>query len=244
MSKPRTIAEYPNRADDYDEAVSKSHVQNTDTVLDEGGDHEVTAEDIRGHVDSTENPHQVTAGQVGAYTKGETDDLLDDKADQSALNATNQAVSTLDGRVDMAEGDIQNLQSEKPDYEQGTWTPALRGSTLAGEYIIDIGEATYSVIGDDVFAQCRFTVEQIITPGTGVAIIIAGLPYPRSSGIYGSVRLDNALYGGGSLFASQVGGYDDATAISASQPDVAANLIAPGSIDVGTQIRIAVQYKK
>src|SRR5690625_7616876 len=152
MSKPRTIAEYPNRADDYDEAVSKSHVQNTDTVLDEGGDHEVTAEDIRGHVDSTENPHQVTAGQVGAYTKGVVGDLLDDKADQSALNATNQAVSTLHGREDMAEGDIQNLQSEKPDYEQGTWTQALRGSTLAGDCIIDIGEATNSVIGDDGLA--------------------------------------------------------------------------------------------
>src|SRR5690625_19584 len=83
MSKPRTIAEYPNRADDYDEAVSKSHDQNTDTVLDQGGDNEVTAEDIRGHVDSTNNPHQVTAGQVGAYTKAETDDLLDDKFDKS-----------------------------------------------------------------------------------------------------------------------------------------------------------------
>jgi len=244
MSKPRRIADFPNKADDYDQAVSKSHVQNTDTVLDEGGDHEVTAEDIVGHIENEENPHGTTAGQVGAYTKGETDDLLDDKADQSALNATNQAVSTLDGRVDMAEGDIQNLQSEKPDYEQGTWTPALRGSTLAGDYIIDIGEATYSVIGDDVFAQCRFTVEQIITPGTGVAIIIAGLPYPRSSGIYGSVRLDNVAFEGGSLFAGQVGGLNDAIAISSSRPESSTNLITPGAIQEGSGIRIAVQYKK
>src|SRR5690625_203285 len=76
MSKPRLIAEYPNRADDYDEAVSKSHDQNTDTALDEGGDNEVTAEDIRGHVDSTNNPHQVTAGQVGAYTKAEAREFV------------------------------------------------------------------------------------------------------------------------------------------------------------------------
>src|SRR5690554_7516080 len=113
MSKPRTIAEYPNRADDYDEAVSKSHDQNTDTALDQGGDNEVTAEEIRDHVDSNENPHQVTAGQVGAYTKQESDDLLDDKADQSALNATNQAVSNLDDRVDTAEDEIQGLESSK-----------------------------------------------------------------------------------------------------------------------------------
>src|SRR5690625_4329015 len=115
MSKPRTIAEYPNRTDDYDEAVEKSHDKNIDTTLDQGGDNEVTAETIRGDGDSTENPHQVTAGQVGAYTKGETNDLLDDKADQSALNATNQAVSTLDGRVDTAEDDIQGLESSKAD---------------------------------------------------------------------------------------------------------------------------------
>src|SRR5690625_1573470 len=83
MSKPRLIADFPNKADDYDEAVSKSHVQNTDTVLDEGGDHEVTEEDIRGHVDSTEKPHQVTAGQVGAYTKEDVGNLLDDKSDKS-----------------------------------------------------------------------------------------------------------------------------------------------------------------
>src|SRR5690554_4715661 len=95
MSKPRLIADFLNKADDYAEAVEKSHDQNTDTALDQGGDNEVTAEDIRDHVDSTDNPHQVTAGQVGAYTKGETDDLLDDKADQSALNATNQAISDL-----------------------------------------------------------------------------------------------------------------------------------------------------
>src|SRR5690554_1030463 len=115
MSKPRTIAEYPNRADDYDQAVSKSHDQNTDTVLDEGGDNEVTAEEIRDHVDSNENPHEVTAGQVGAYTKGEVGDLLNDKADQSDLNATNQAVSNLDGRVDTAEDEIQGLEETKAD---------------------------------------------------------------------------------------------------------------------------------
>src|SRR5690625_4552365 len=125
MSKPRRIADFPNKADDYDEAVSKSHVQNTDTVLDEGGDHEVTAEDIRGHVDSTENPHQVTAGQVGAYTKAEADGLLDDKADQSALNATNQAVSALDGRVDTAEDNIQDLEDSKAPLSNAVMTGVL-----------------------------------------------------------------------------------------------------------------------
>src|SRR5690625_2980203 len=135
MSKPRTIAEYPNRADDYDEAVSKSHVQNTDTVLDQGGDNEVTAEEIRDHVDSTDNPHEVTADQVGAYTKGEVGDLLDDKADQSDLNATNQAVSALDGRVDTAEDDIQGLESSKANVNNPVFSGTLGLSTMFGKII-------------------------------------------------------------------------------------------------------------
>src|SRR5690625_7856976 len=139
MSKPRTIAEYPRRADDYDEAVFKSHVQTTDTVLDQGGDNEVTAEEIRDHVDSTDNPHQVTADEVGAYTKGEVGDLLDDKADQSALNATNQAVSNHDGRVDTAEDDIQDLEDSKAPVSD----PIFSGVFGYGQKV-QVGSATCS----------------------------------------------------------------------------------------------------
>lgn len=50
---------------EIDDAVEDSHVQNTDTILDEGGDNEVTAEEVREHIDSTSNPHSVTKAQVG-----------------------------------------------------------------------------------------------------------------------------------------------------------------------------------
>src|SRR5690625_144089 len=161
MSKPRTIAEYPNRADDYDQAVSKSHDQNTDTALDQGGDNEVTAEDIRGHVDSAENPHQVTAGQVGAYTKGESDDLLNDKADQSALNATNQAVS-------VNTGNIEELQGR---FETGTWPMQLIG-TEGGSVNFT---ATYSRVGNMVNVIGFVTVTPPL-PFTG-DYIFTGLGY-------------------------------------------------------------------
>ena len=39
-------------------------------------------EELRRHVESTNNPHSVTASQVGAYTKTETNDLLDYKVDK------------------------------------------------------------------------------------------------------------------------------------------------------------------
>lgn len=143
MSKPRTISDYPNRADDYDQAVSKSHVQNTDIALDEGGSHEVTAEAIRDHVDSTDNPHGVTAGQVGAYTQEETDDLLDGKADQSELDATNQAVGDLDGRVDTAEDNIQGLEGSKSD-------------AMAYEVVKDLSTADYGASQALVILLARY----------------------------------------------------------------------------------------
>jgi len=100
MSKPRLIADFPNKADDYAEAVEKSHDQNTDTALDQGGDNEVTAEEIREHVDSNENPHQVTAGQVGAYTKAETDQKIGDVTlTVTNLDGLKETAGAYDGQI-------------------------------------------------------------------------------------------------------------------------------------------------
>ena len=137
MSKPRTIAEYPNRADDYDEAVSKSHVQNTDTVLDEGGDNEVTAEAIRDHVDSTDNPHSVTAGQVGAYTKSETDDLLDGKFDKAG--------GTIEGVTDIITPGASALVIQRTGVNAQSVRLRIIGTGNSGES----PEATIDSLPDD-----------------------------------------------------------------------------------------------
>lgn len=50
---------------DISDAVSKKHNQNSDTILDEGGADEVSANEIRSHVDDNTNPHSVTKSQVG-----------------------------------------------------------------------------------------------------------------------------------------------------------------------------------
>ena len=43
--------------------------------------------DVPGHIDNMDNPHGVTAAQVNAYTKGETDTLLQEKADSMVLQS-------------------------------------------------------------------------------------------------------------------------------------------------------------
>jgi len=79
---------------DTTDAVNKAHDQNTDTALAFGTADEVTASDIRAHLDATNNPHSVTASQVGLGNVDNTSDLdkpistatqnaLDDKADNT-----------------------------------------------------------------------------------------------------------------------------------------------------------------
>lgn len=79
---------------DTTDAVNKAHDQNTDTVLAQGTANEVTAADARAHIDATDNPHGVTATQVGLGNVDNTADLdkpistdteaaLDDKADNT-----------------------------------------------------------------------------------------------------------------------------------------------------------------
>jgi len=60
---------------DTTDAVNKAHDQNTDTVLAQGTANEVTAADARAHIDATDNPHSVTATQVGLGNVDNTADL-------------------------------------------------------------------------------------------------------------------------------------------------------------------------
>ncbi len=104
---------------DTTDAVNKAHDQNTDTALDSGGASEVTAADIRAHIDATDNPHSVTKAQVGLGDVDNTADLdkpistatqsaLDDKADNTI---TITAGTGLDGGGDLTANRTLDLDS-------------------------------------------------------------------------------------------------------------------------------------
>ena len=84
---------------DTTDAVNKAHDQNTDSSLDFGGLNQVTASELRSHVDATNNPHGVTATQVGLGNVDNTSDL--DKpistATQTALNGKADNTVTVTG---------------------------------------------------------------------------------------------------------------------------------------------------
>lgn len=53
---------------------------------------------VQGHIDNLENPHNVTAEQVGAYTKGQTDKAISDRISQIGSADMTQAMYDPTGR--------------------------------------------------------------------------------------------------------------------------------------------------
>ena len=87
---------------------------------------------LEAHVKNTNNPHAVTASQVGAYTKSEVNTKLDEKADKSALEAhvasTNNPHGVTAGQVGAyTKAEVNTKLDEK----------ANKATTLSGYGITD-----------------------------------------------------------------------------------------------------------
>lgn len=78
------------------------------------------------------------------------------------------------------------------DYEEGTWTPVVAGSSTAGTYELQSSNATYTKIGRQVTLICFVRLAAVITGGGAGALTVTGLPFTKSSGPYpiGQVLFD------------------------------------------------------
>jgi hypothetical protein len=131
------------------------------------------------------------------------------------------------------------------DYEEGTWTPALAGSTTAGTYETSFASGWYTKIGRQVTVQFRVNLAGSITGGGVGFAVITGLPFNTSTDNYangGSVLLsgvdfnDSAkhlyLYkrstASAQLVISEV--FDNASAQDVGIADFAASSIVAGSL--------------
>jgi hypothetical protein len=61
------------------------------------------------------------------------------------------------------------------DYEKGSWTPTLTGST-GGAYTYNYRTGIYTKIGDIVTVHCSFEITGTTTPYSG-SLIVSGLPF-------------------------------------------------------------------
>ena len=81
------------------------------------------------------------------------------------------------------------------DYEEGTWTPSIGGSTSGGSYSLNIAVGTYTKIGRLVKVEMRFAVGSVVSAGTGY-MQIYGLPFTKANNAMlgdSGVRLRNTV---------------------------------------------------
>ena len=82
------------------------------------------------------------------------------------------------------------------DYEEGTWTPTIRGSTVSGTYTPSTTTAYYTKVGNVVTVWCFVDMRSgTATGGTGV-LLLESLPfnYKAGSAFAGNTRFDSVDY--------------------------------------------------
>tara|TARA_R110000868_G_scaffold203682_2_gene451589 strand:- start:85 stop:1023 length:939 start_codon:yes stop_codon:yes gene_type:complete len=67
------------------------------------------------------------------------------------------------------------------DYEEGTWTPVIRGASTAGTYEQTVTRALYTKIGRQVTLQCYITLASVVTGGGTGYLQITGAPFTAFS---------------------------------------------------------------
>lgn len=77
------------------------------------------------------------------------------------------------------------------DYEEGTWTATILGSTTAGTYEIGTQFSTYSKIGNTVHLNTIITMSGSLTGGGSGSLYVGGLPFAKGANknAVGSVRV-------------------------------------------------------
>jgi hypothetical protein len=88
------------------------------------------------------------------------------------------------------------------DYEEGTWTPTIAGSTTAGSYSHNLRTGRYTKIGNMVYAHCTIVDVVISSAGSG-NFTITGLPFTCKYDQYRNIaafRLRQANYTRNNLY--------------------------------------------
>lgn len=174
---------------DVSTAVTNSHVQNSDIKLDDGNANEVTAADLRSHLDSTSNPHSVTATQVGLGSV--TDDAQLKAAD---LDIDGTLAANSDTKIPSQQAVKEYVDSFKFSaiqyiFDGGgvvittgiqgdievpfncTITKAILLADQTGSIVVDIWKDTYAnypaTIADTIVAAAKPTISSAIKSSDG-----------------------------------------------------------------------------
>ena len=133
------------------------------------------------------------------------------------------------------------------DYEEGTWTPTLRGSGTAGTYEKAVSYAHYTKIGRQVTATCLVQLASSITGGGTGYLQVTGLPFSKPTNSYfsGSARFFNVAFAANTVqvtveFISSAS--TDVLYFSQTRDSAAAADMLPSAISSGDIIGFTITY--
>lgn len=89
------------------------------------------------------------------------------------------------------------------DYEEGTWTPVVKGSGTAGTYELATADGKYTKIGNAVAVSCRIKAAAAVTGGGTGDVIISALPFTYNGNLAAAETFVNGIAFTGSYVAVQ-----------------------------------------
>lgn len=134
------------------------------------------------------------------------------------------------------------------DYEEGSWTPVIKGLTTAGTNTYDIQVARYIKIGNFIWSSCRvrMTAKDAAMAGT---IVIDGLPYTVSNVTNGQGAIAVSSFNNVNLSAgkTQLGGQTLVNTTQVALIEVGDNVaganVVAAAIAADTQLIASVSYR-
>ena len=133
------------------------------------------------------------SGNLQLYSYSEVADVLTYTSGNGlTLNTGNLVIGTSGKGIDFSATSGTGTSELFDDYEEGTWTPVVFGSSTAGTYELSANTScTYVKIGGLVTIIARIFMDGSITAGGSGNVRISGLPYTMPDSIYGSSFLAN-----------------------------------------------------
>lgn len=133
------------------------------------------------------------------------------------------------------------------DYEEGTWTPVVRGSGTAGTYDLLQAFGHYTKVGRLVTLHCYITMAAAITGGGTADLKITGAPFSKTAdqafcGVVSTSGIDIAAGGALSVTSGSAGGTDASIYLRETNDNAANSYVQIGSIAANDNINFTLTY--
>jgi hypothetical protein len=89
------------------------------------------------------------------------------------------------------------------DYEEGTWTPVVKGNGTPGTYELAVADGKYTKVGNTVAISCRIKAAAVVTGGGTGIVVISALPFTYNGNLAYAGAFVNGIAFTGSYLSVQ-----------------------------------------